>query len=394
MRCKGSHFDYNQQTFSNFFQLMAKKSGNHIFGEVGADSGMTAAPIKLSVGENVKDDNGANDGYGLLHIEAGHGEQIRAAGFASVEEFVEAVARNYNTIREGGIFAGNHTYLWEISDGHNNTLFIQLSRDGSYWNVNSAGICKKKYSRRKQEVFTRPALEPDTNTDTSGVDSGQANGVTTPAGNSPQTSESKVGENPASDQAKGGKVTENQSSSGVQAALSAAEHETNTEPSEAQKGEALTISQDSVQAGVQAGVQAPAEEKPQEGQKMVDKQRADREGTGQPTQKESKKGNGTKNAQQNKKQPANQSAMSKEKIDGNPRPLDKQEAAMRDALVGLLRGAGVEVVTDAQEGQRVLDEANGETRLQAKKEHLKPSPPLAMKGVNKPSFQVLTERRY
>ena len=100
---------------------------------------------------------------------------------------------------------------------------------------------------------------------------------------------------------------------------------------------------------------------------MVDKQRADREGTGQPKQKESKKGNGTENAQQNKKQPANQSAMSKEKIDGNPRPLNKQEAAMRDALVGLLRGAGVEVVTDAQEGQRVLDEANGETRLQAKK---------------------------
>ena len=84
---------------------------------------------------------------------------------------------------------------------------------------------------------------------------------------------------------------------------------------------------------------------------MVDKQRADREGTGQPKQKESKKGNGTENAQQNKKQPANQSAMSKEKIDGNPRPLDKHEAAWRDALIGVLRGAGVEVVTDAQEGK-------------------------------------------
>ena len=43
---------------------------------------------------------------------------------------------------------------------------------------------------------------------------------------------------------------------------------------------------------------------------------------------------------------------------------------MRDALVCLLRGAGVEVVTDAQEGQRVLEEANGETRLQAKKRAL------------------------
>ena len=129
---------------------------------------------------------------------------------------------------------------------------------------------------------------------------------------------------------------------------------------------------------------------------MVDKQRADREGTGQPKQKESKKGNGTENAQQNKKQPANQSAMSKEKIDGNPRPLDKHKAAWRDALIGVLRGAGVEVVTDAQEGKgsACLRRRMGKPVCRQKKEHLKPSPPLAMKGINKPSFQVLTERRY
>ena len=219
--------------------FVISSNGTTIFGEVSADSGLTAAPIKLSVGENVKDDNGANHGYGLLHIEAGHGDQIRAAGFSSVEEFVETVARNYDTIREGSIIADNQTYLLEVSDEHNNTLFIQLSRDGSYWNVNSAGIFKKKYSRRKPEVFTRPALEPDTNTDTSGVDSGQANGVTTPAGNSPQTSESKGKGNSSTSQAKGEKVAENQSSSAVQAALAAAEQETNTEPTEAQKGDAV-----------------------------------------------------------------------------------------------------------------------------------------------------------
>ena len=186
--------------------------GTTTFGEVGVESGLTAAPIKLSLGENIKDESGANHGYGWLHIEAGHGDQIRAAGFSSVEEFVETVARNYDTIREGSIIANNQTYLLEISDEHNNTLFIQLSRDGSYWNVNSAGIFKKKYSRRKPEVFTRPALEPDTNTDTSGVDSGQAMGVTTPAGNSPQTSGGKVSENSATVQGKGEKVAENQSS--------------------------------------------------------------------------------------------------------------------------------------------------------------------------------------
>ena len=72
------------------------------------------------------------------------------------------------------------------SDKHNNTLFIQLSRNRKYWNVNSAGIFKKKYSRNKQEIFTRPALGPGTNTDSSGVNSGRTEGVTAPAGNSPQ----------------------------------------------------------------------------------------------------------------------------------------------------------------------------------------------------------------
>ena len=66
------------------------------------------------------------------------------------------------------------------------------------------------------------------------------------------------------------------------------------------------------------------------------------------------------------------------KVEGNQRASLRQqkvfsvddvsprESAMRDALVDLLRGAGVEVVTDVEEGQRVLDEANSEARMQAK----------------------------
>ncbi|MGM9869750.1 MAG: hypothetical protein ACI30R_09020, partial [Sodaliphilus sp.] len=165
--------------------------GSTTFGEITDESGLKPAPIKLSLGENSVDDAGTNHGYGYLHIDAGHGEQIRAAGFNSIEEFVETVAKNYDTIREGGVIANNQTYLVEVSDEYNNTLFIQLSRDGSYWNVNSAGIFKEKYSRRKPKVYTRPALEPGTDTDSSGVNSGQSEGATAPAGNSPQTSDSK-----------------------------------------------------------------------------------------------------------------------------------------------------------------------------------------------------------
>ena len=47
---------------------------------------------------------------------------------------------------------------------------------------------------------------------------------------------------------------------------------------------------------------------------------------------------------------------------GNVSP---REAALRDALVDVKRGAGVEVVTEVEEGQRELDEVNGEARLQA-----------------------------
>ena len=55
---------------------------------------------------------------------------------------------------------------------------------------------------------------------------------------------------------------------------------------------------------------------------------------------------------------------------GGWKEVSPREDALRDALVDVLRGAGVDVVTDVEEGQRVLDEANGETRLQAKKRAL------------------------
>lgn len=51
-------------------------------------------------------------------------------------------------------------------------------------------------------------------------------------------------------------------------------------------------------------------------------------------------------------------------------PVSEAESALRDALMGKLQEAGIEVVTDAEEAQRVLDEVNGEARMQAKKRAL------------------------
>ena len=171
--------------------FVKSSDGTTTFGHIDPESGLAALPIKLSLGENYKDANGDDHGYGYLHIDAGHRKEILQNGFASVEDFVEAVAKNYTEIKEGAKIGENQTYLLEVSDEHNNTLFIQLSRDGKYWNVNSAGIFKKKYSRRKPKVYSKPAVGSGKDTDTTEVNSGQSKGATAPAGNSSETSDGK-----------------------------------------------------------------------------------------------------------------------------------------------------------------------------------------------------------
>ena len=220
--------------------LVLAKDGTTTFGIMEPESGLREAPIQLSLGENYVGEDGKNHGYGLLHIEAGHGKQIRSAGFPSVEEFVEEVAKNYVDIREGAKIGNTQTYLLEMTDDHNNTLFVQLSKDGTYWNVNSAGIFNVKYSRRKPKVYSVPALGEDINTDTSEVDSDHSEGVAAPAGNSSKTSASKVSESPETKQEK----AENSISTRVKEASA----DVNTAPTEAQK-EAGNYKKGHVQVG-------------------------------------------------------------------------------------------------------------------------------------------------
>ena len=230
------------------FVLSSKGLTN--FGEVTADSGLPAAPIKLSIGENTKDVNGKNHGYGLLHIEASHGTQIRKAGFHSIEEFVENVAENYDTIREGSLIGKKQTYLLEVSDEHNNTLFVQLSRDGQYWNVNSAGIFREAYSRRKSKVASLPTIGSNPSTETAEVNRDHSMDAVATSGNSSTTSVDKVTESSEELQEKEDKFTPAPIEDGedyvdyaarvaaVKAqhdAIKAAENATDTNPTDGQK---------------------------------------------------------------------------------------------------------------------------------------------------------------
>ena len=108
--------DENGQPF------VVSSDGTTTFGEITEDTGLTAAPIKLS--EGVADEMG--NGYGLRHIEARHGDQIRKAGFSSVEEFIEQVAKNYDVIKEGSDRNGNKTYRLLLTDKHNNRVSRNL----------------------------------------------------------------------------------------------------------------------------------------------------------------------------------------------------------------------------------------------------------------------------
>jgi hypothetical protein len=153
-------------------------NGTTTFGVITEETGLPTAPIKLS--EGFQDEDGK--GYGLLHIEANHGQQIRNAGFSSVEEFVSFVATNYdeNNIRVGKRRdkSGSITYLIQVTDEHDNTLFIELSRDGSYWNVNSGGVFRKGYSDKKRTVVKTEPQQPNNavSTDSSLSESG-SNGI-------------------------------------------------------------------------------------------------------------------------------------------------------------------------------------------------------------------------
>ncbi len=156
--------------------------GSTTFGEIKEESGLAPAPIKLSLG---------NSKYGLIHIERRHGEQIRNAGFASVKDFVEFVCKNYKQIRQGENSLGeaNGTYLIQIEDDHNNTLYIELSTDNTYWGVNSDGVFRNGYGKNKKEVWSASEVQNEQSAaDSTLREEEKSDSPTPPNGNVPNTS--------------------------------------------------------------------------------------------------------------------------------------------------------------------------------------------------------------
>lgn len=146
-------YHLSDEVDENGRQFVLTSDGNVEFGKIGSDTGLTPAPILLSEGMITNPET--NDGYGLVHIEARHGEQIRNASYESMLEFIEEVAKNYEVIREGKNRDGQQTYMLQLTDKHNNTLMVELSGDGTYWNINTAGIFKTSYGAKRNVVYNR-----------------------------------------------------------------------------------------------------------------------------------------------------------------------------------------------------------------------------------------------
>gem|GEM_PF-3571273 len=209
------NYKLSDEVDENGHQFVLNSDGNIEFGRIDEETGLTPAPILLS--EGVITNPNTNAGYGLLHIEARHGEQIRAAGYGSVLEFIEEVAKNYEVIRKGNDRDGRETYMLQLTDKHNNTLMVELSGDGTYWNINTAGIFKISYGANRTVVYNRhtTANQP-AETDEASL-SGEQSGTTpltrmnTPA----QTADISAGKGSgktANDQGKGENVAEGEES--------------------------------------------------------------------------------------------------------------------------------------------------------------------------------------
>lgn len=151
------------------------------------------------------------------------------------------VAHNYDedNIRVGKRrINGNTTYLIQVSDEHDNTLFIEMSRDNSYWNVNSAGIFRKGYSNKKETVAkTEPQQPNNAISSDSSLSDGKHNGImpSEPNGESTVSSDGKVINNSSDLQVKSGKTSGGEEENALSAQISAASAGVNTEPTDGQK---------------------------------------------------------------------------------------------------------------------------------------------------------------
>ena len=167
---------------------MIAPDGSLDFGQIDDGTGLQPAPIRLSEGLQNKN----KSGYGFIHIDDKHGKEIKKAGFKSTLDFISFVAKHYDrdNIRVGKLrgYNGNPTFLIQVIDDHENTLYIELSNNGKYWTINSGGAFRQGYAKNKETVAKTEPQQPNNafstdsshpTGDTSGISPAEPNGKST-----------------------------------------------------------------------------------------------------------------------------------------------------------------------------------------------------------------------
>lgn len=104
---------------------------------------LRGAPIRLQRGRH----NPAGGNFGLLHIEAGHGEDIRNAGYENVQEFVWDLVNDFDQIWQG---EGKSVLLVRRDKERGKAAgFINLEKTGEFYSVNTAFPADAGYPQQK-----------------------------------------------------------------------------------------------------------------------------------------------------------------------------------------------------------------------------------------------------
>lgn len=163
-------------------RFVKASDGSIDFGEIREETGLTPGKIRLSEGFQSE-----YAGYGLLHMERPERkEQILKAGFSSAVNFAEYVAKNYTAIFRGKDREnGKPTYILQAPTSKNNILYVELSPEDGYWDINSGGPFGFTYTKNKENVWSLPALGHTLVTGGMEFSAQQTGGRQ--SGNSPQT---------------------------------------------------------------------------------------------------------------------------------------------------------------------------------------------------------------
>jgi hypothetical protein len=126
-----------------------RDSFGYIQGEIAARTGLVPGPIKLLRGKQFSE----HKGFGKEHIAKQHGEEIRAAGYETEEDFVADVIRNYNAIYK----VGENRYAL-VADGNNQQKIhiIEIRKDAgqSFYTVVTGYIAnRQKFTERNYQLL-------------------------------------------------------------------------------------------------------------------------------------------------------------------------------------------------------------------------------------------------